>query len=198
MSGAINLTEVDFQQIKDNLINYLKSTREFTDFDFEGSNLQVILNLLAYQQQLNAYSTNMLANESFLTSSSIRNNTVVNARQLGYLPDSTRAARTNINFTFQLSIEDYPQGFPRFLEIQPGVAFQAGTVEGAFMFNILDIYVAPVDSEGRVVFTDVDIYEGAYLTHSFTVDKSNYTQRFILENQGIDTTTIRVDRDWET
>lgn len=193
MSGAIQLTEVDFQQIKDNLIGYLKSTREFTDFDFEGSNLQVILNLLAYQQQLNAYSTNMLANESFLTSSSVRNNTVINARQIGYLPNSAKAARSTISFSFQLSIEDYPQGFPRFLEIQPGVAFQAGTGQGAFMFNILDIYVAPVDSEGKVVFKDVDIYEGAFLTHKFIVDKTNYTQRFILENQNIDTSTIRIE-----
>lgn len=193
MSGAIQLTEVDFQQIKDNLIGYLKSTREFTDFDFEGSNLQVILNLLAYQQQLNSYTTNMLANESFLTSSSIRNNVVINARQIGYLPNSAKAARSTISFSFQLSISDYPQGFPRFLEIQPGVAFQAGTGQGAFMFNILDIYVAPVNSEGKVVFKDVDIYEGAFLTHKFIVDKTNYTQRFILENQNIDTSTIRIE-----
>ena len=193
MSGAINLTEVDFQQIKDNLVDYLKSTREFTDFDFEGSNLQVILNLLAYQQQLNAYTTNMLANESFLTSSSIRNNTVANARSLGYLPNSTRSARSTISFSFQLSITNYPQGFPRFLEIRPGTAFQAGVGEGAFMFNVVDIYVAAVNSEGYVLFEDVDIYEGAYLSHSFIVDKSNYTQRFILMNNNIDTKTIRVE-----
>ena len=68
MAGAIQLTEVDFEQIKLNLINYLKSTREFTDYDFSGSNLQVILDLISYQAQLNAYSTNMIANESFLAS----------------------------------------------------------------------------------------------------------------------------------
>ena len=193
MSGAIQLTEVDFQQIKDNLIGYLKSTREFTDFDFDGANLQVILNLLAYQAQLNAYSTNMLANETFLTSSSVRNNVVANARMLGYLPTSARAATTHVNFSFQLSRTDYPQGFPRFLEIRPGVGFTAGSGQGSYLFNIVDIYTAAVSSEGLVQFNQVDGYEGAYVTADFTVDKSNYTQRFILENPNIDTDTIRVE-----
>jgi hypothetical protein len=193
MSGAIQLTEIDFQQIKDNLIGYLKSTKEFTDFDFEGSNIQVILNLLAYQQQLNAYTTTMLANESFLTSSSVRSNTVLNARMMGYLPNSTKSARNTISFSFQLNIENYPQGFPRFLEIQPGLVFQAGVGEGSFLFNTVDIYVAAVDSNGYVLFKNVDIYEGAFIKHTFKVDKTNYTQRFILDNPNIDTDTIRVE-----
>ena len=193
MSGAIQLTEVDFQQIKDNLIGYLKSTREFTDFDFDGANLQVILNLLSYQAQLNAYTTNMLANESFLTSSSVRNNVVANARMLGYLPNSARSARTHVDFSFQLTREEYPQGFPRFLEIRPGVGFTAGAGQGSFTFNIVDIYTAAVDTNGLAKFTLVDGYEGAYVTADFKVDKSNYTQRFILENPNIDTNTIRVE-----
>jgi hypothetical protein len=193
MSGAIQLTEVDFQQIKDNLINYLKSTREFTDFDFDGSNLQVILNLLAYQQQLNAYTTNMLANETFLTSSSVRNNVVANARMLGYLPNSTKAASTHVDMSFQLTRTDYPQGFPRFLEIRPGVGFTAGAGQGSFIFNIIDIYTAAVSSDGVATFRQVDAYEGAYVTATFTVDYSNYTHRYILENPNIDTNTIRVE-----
>ena len=144
MSGTSN-HRGDFQQIKDNLVGYLKSTREFTDFDFDGANLQVILNLLAYQAQLNAYTTNMLANETFLTSSSVRNNVVANARMLGYLPTSARAARTNVDLQFQLTRTDYPQGFPRFLEIRPGVGFTAGAGQGSFIFNIVDIYTGTVD-----------------------------------------------------
>ena len=76
MAGAIQLTEVDFDQIKQNLVSYLKSTGQFTDFDFDGSNLQVILNLISYQAQLNAYSANMIANESFLASATLRDNVV--------------------------------------------------------------------------------------------------------------------------
>ena len=77
MAGAVNLSEVDFKQIKDNLVNYLKSTEKFTDYDFEGSNLSVILNLIAYQAQLNSYSTNMIANESFLATASITQNGIM-------------------------------------------------------------------------------------------------------------------------
>jgi len=135
----------------------------------------------------------MLANESFLTSSSVRNNVVANARALGYLPTSTRAARTSVNFEFQLTRNQYPQGFPRFLEIRPGVGFTVGAGEGSFIFNIVEIYVAAVDVNGLVKFNAVDGYEGAYVTTQFTVDKSNYTQRFILENPNIDTETIRIE-----
>ena len=102
MAGAIQLTEVDFERIKQNLINYLKSTQEFTDYNFDGSNLSVILNLIAYQAQLNAYTANMIANESFLASSSLRDNVLTNAKQIGYLPTSARSARSEITFTFTL------------------------------------------------------------------------------------------------
>ena len=107
MSGPINLTEVDFDQIKENLISYLKSTKQFTDYDFRGSNLQVILNLIAYQAQLNSYSVNMVANESFLASSSIRKNIVANARTIGYVPRSSRSATTTIDFSIQLNETNY-------------------------------------------------------------------------------------------
>ena len=135
----------------------------------------------------------MLANETFLTSSSVRNNVVANARQIGYTPNSARSATTQVNFSFTLTRNDYPQGFPRFLEIRPGVGFTAGAGQGSFIFNIVDIYTAAVSSEGLVQFSQVDAYEGAYVNTTFKVDKSNYTQRFILENQNIDTNTIRVE-----
>ena len=203
MSGAIQLTEVDFQQIKDNLVNYLKSTQKFTDYDFDGSNLQVILNLLAYQAQLNAYSTNMIANESFLTSASIRNNVVSNARSLGYTPTSARSAFSAIDFEVLLDPAQYgsttasPNTFPKYLELSPGVAFSAGTGYGSFVFNTSDVHVAPVgindNNQGVAKFTNVAIYEGVFLPAKFVVDYSDYTQRFILENQNIDTATIRVE-----
>ena len=130
MAGPINLTETDFEEIRKNLIEYLKSTEKYTDYDFEGSNLSVILNLLSYQAQLNAYSVNMVANESFLASSSIRNNVVANARQVGYLPHSARAANTLISFQYDLKsgvdIDSiYPQGLPSTLQVDPGFSFSA-------------------------------------------------------------------------
>ena len=123
MAGAITLTEVDFEQIKLNLIDYLKSTRQFTDYDFSGSNLQVILNLIAYQAQLNAYSTNMIANESYLASATIRDNVVANARALGYIPNSAKSSQSTITFSLQFTETDFPNGYPAFVELQPGMVF---------------------------------------------------------------------------
>jgi len=193
LSGPISLSEVDFDEIKDNLIAYLKSTKQFTDYDFAGSNLQVILNLIAYQAQLNAYSTNLIANESFLATSSIRKNVVANARSLGYVPTSARSSFSRITFQFQLFEENYPSGFPRFLELQPGVAFSSSAGKQGFIFNSIETQITPVSSEGVATFENIPVYEGVFLTNNFEVDESEYNQKFVIENQGIDTTTIRVE-----
>ena len=137
MAGPVTLTEVDFEQIKENLINYLKSTEKFTDYDFDGSNLSVILNLISYQAQLNAYSTNMIANESFLASATLRDNVVSNAKSIGYIPTSAQAASTEVTFNFQLEQSDFPSGFPLFLGIEPGMIFSTSTGNDNFIFNIV-------------------------------------------------------------
>ena len=193
MAGAINLTEVDFDQIKTNLIEYLKSTGKFTDYDFDGSNLQVILNMIAYQAQLNAYSTNMIANESFLSSATLRNNVVANARMVGYLPTSARAAFSSISFTYNLDEEDYPSGLPKVLEIQPGMAFSTENGTENLVFNVVDPQTSAVSSDGVCRFTDIVVYEGVYLKAKFTRDTTQYNQKFLLENTGIDTSTIRIE-----
>ena len=193
MTGAVKLTEVDFEEIKQNLINYLKSTKQFTDFDFEGSNLSVILNLLAYQSQLNAYSTNMIANESFLSSASIRDNVVSNAKSVGYIPTSSKSSQSTITFRFQLTTTDFPSGFPSFLEIRPGMVFSTNTGNANYIFNFIDAETAPVSSTGICAFEGVTVYEGTYLDAEFTVDTSNYNQKFVLENRNIDTSLIRVE-----
>ena len=135
----------------------------------------------------------MIANESFLTSASVRNNVVANARSLGYTPTSARSALSIIDFEVQLNQTDYENGFPKYLELKPGIAFSAGTGQGSFIFNTVDVHVAPVSSDGLASFNGIAIYEGVYLPAKFTVDKSDYTQRFILENPKIDTSTIRVE-----
>ena len=193
MAGAIQLTEVDFEQIKLNLINYLKSTKQFTDYDFSGSNLQVILNLISYQSQLNAYSTNMIANESFLSSATLRDNVVSNARSVGYTPSSAKSAESEVTFDFQLSADDYPSGFPLFLELRPGMVFSTATGSANYIFNIVDAQSAPVSTDGICRFGNVNVYEGTYLETEFTVDTANYNQKFVIENQNIDTSLLRVE-----
>ena len=193
MAGAIQLTEVDFEQIKLNLVDYLKSTKQFTDYDFAGSNLQVILNLIAYQAQLNAYSTNMIANESFLSSATLRDNVVSNARTVGYMPVSARSAESTTTFTYTLSQLDFPSGFPSFLELQPGTVWQTASGRTNFFFNIVDSQTAPVSAAGLCTFNNIIVKEGVYLDAEFTVDKSDYNQKFVLKNQNIDSTSIRVE-----
>ncbi len=193
MSGAIQLTEVDFEQIKENLIDYLKSTRKFTDYDFAGSNLQVILNLISYQAQLNAYSTNMVANESFLASASLRNNVVSNAQMIGYTPTSARSACLMLDFNIELQEESYPQGFPKYIQVLSGAAFNASTTDNSFIFNVIDTQTAAVSKFGKVSFKDIKTYEGVMLYKNFTVDNSDFNQKFVIENPKVDSTTIRVE-----
>ena len=193
MAGAIQLTEVDFDQIKQNLIDYLKSTRQFTDYDFRGSNLSVILNLIAYQAQLNAYSTNMIANESFLASASIRDNVVANARSIGYVPTSAIAASTEISFTFQLDSDRFRSGFPSFITLLPGMAFSTSGGRRNFIFNTTNPETSAVSNTGECRFLNVKVYEGVRLDASFEVDTSDFNQRFVLPNKDIDVSTIKVE-----
>ena len=137
MAGPIQLTEVDFARIKQNLVSYLKSTDKFTDFDFDASNLSVILDLISYQSQLNAYSANMIANESFLNTATLRSNVVSQARQLGYVPASNRSSKSVVTFEFDLtrglSVEEsYPGGLPSFIQINPGSVFEVNNEEDTY------------------------------------------------------------------
>ena len=191
--AGIQLTEVDFSQIKENLIDYLKSTGKFTDYDFSGSNLQVILDLISYQAQMNAYSTNMVANEAFLSSATLRNNVVAHAQAQGYTPVSAKSARTIADFTYSLNAVDFPAGFPRYLEVQPGALFSTSNGSDNLTFNIIDSAVASVSGTGTCFFSNVEAFEGTYLTNKFTIDTSVYNQKLILENENIDTTTIRIE-----
>jgi len=171
----------------------LKSTKQFTDYDFAGSNLSVILNTLAYQAQLNSYTANLVANESFLYTSTIRKNVVANARSIGYVPHSARSAISTTDFIFQLDVEDYPSGLPQSILIRPGIIFSTNGGNGNFTSNILEPQVASVSNSGLVEFKDVVVYEGTKIDSKFVVDTADYNQKFILMNNNVDTTTIRVE-----
>jgi len=189
----IQLTEVDFDQIKSNLIDYLKSTGEFTDYDFDASKLQTILNLLAWNSQMNSYNANMIANESFLSSSTLRNNVVAHARTIGYTPTSTRSAFSTVTLEYSLNLNDYPSGLPAYLQLRPGPVFSTKSGDDAIIFNLNDVQTTAVTSSGTCRFNNIKLHEGIYLTHKFTVDLSDNHQRFILENINIDSTTVRVE-----
>ena len=191
--AGIQLTEVDFSQIKENLIDYLKSTGKFTDYDFSGSNLQVILDLISYQAQMNAYSANMVANEAFLSSATLRNNVVAHAQAQGYTPVSAKSASTVCSFTYTLSALDYPSGFPLYLEVIPGSVLSTSNGSENLTFNVVDRAVASVSGNGVCFFSNIETFEGTYLTDKFTVDQTVYNQKLIIQNANVDTSTIRIE-----
>ena len=135
----------------------------------------------------------MIANESFLSSATLRDNVVSNARSVGYVPTSSRSAHSEVSFTFQLTTTDFPAGYPLFLDVMPGMVFTTATGNDNYIFNVVDVQTAPVGSGGLCTFSNVTVYEGAYLTAEFTVDTANYNQKFVLENQNIDTSLLRVE-----
>lgn len=185
----VNFSNLDFDQIKASLKDYLRSNSDFTDYDFEGSNLSVIIDTLAYNTYLNSYNANMVSNEVFIDSATLRENVVSLAKNVGYIPKSNTAARAMISFfvdTSRLTTS------PSFLTLKPGltaISRQFGVQN--YSFNTLDEITVPV-VEGIAEFSNILIYEGISITESFTVDSFEPNQRFILGNNDIDTSTLRV------
>lgn len=185
----VNFSNLDFDQIKDSLKDYLRSNSDFTDYDFEGSNLSVIIDTLAYNTYLNSYNANMVSNEVFIDSATLRENVVSLAKNVGYIPRSATAARSSVSFFVDTG--KYTTN-PSYLTLKKGL-FSLTRQYGvqSYSFNILDNITTPVVN-GIAFFDNVLAYEGTYLTEGFTVDSFNPNQRFILGNGDVDTTTLRV------
>jgi len=185
-----NFTNLDFNQVKTTLKEYLKENSNFTDYDFEGSNLSAILDVLAYNTYITSYNANMVANEVFIDSATLRENVVSLARNIGYLPRSRKAAAATI--TFFISTTNITPT-PATITLKKGpVATAAGTFGGqSFVFSILDDITVPV-YDGIAEFNNIPIYEGSLLTSNFTYNARNPEQKFILDNIGIDTDLIGV------
>jgi hypothetical protein len=187
----VNFTNLDFDQIKTTLRDYLKANSNFTDYDFEGSNLSTILDVLAYNTYITSYNANMVANEVFIDSATLRENVVALARNIGYVPRSKKAARATVSFFVDCTnITPVPVS----LTLKKGpVASTSGTFGNqSFVFSILEDITVPVFNN-IATFNDVPIYEGTLLTSNFTYTTRNPNQRFILPNSGIDTKLISVN-----
>ena len=185
-----NFTNLDFDQIKKSLKDYLQNNSDFTDYDFEGSNLSTILDVLAYNTYITSYNANMISNEVFIDSATLRENVVALARNIGYVPRSKKSSRTKINFSVNLSsVSPSP----------PNITLKKGPVAStgnqfrnqSFVFNIPeDKTVSIIDGIG--VFDDLEIYEGTIIDQTFTYSSRNPFQKFILPNTGIDLDTLVV------
>ena len=180
-------TNLDFQDLRTQIKDYLRSNSNFTDFDFEGSNFSVLIDNLAYNSYITAYNTNMAVNEAFIDSATVRENIVSLARNIGYVPRSKRAAIAKISFTVDVS-----NIAARFITLNPGVVALGNIENGSFTFSIPDKIIATPGSDGIAKFENIEIYEGNYLTNEFKVNTAKLDDKYILPNTDIDTTTIRV------
>jgi len=178
-------TNLDFDQIKRSIRDYLRANTNFTDYDFEGSNLSIIIDALAYNTYTTAYNTNMAANECFLDSATLRENVVALARNIGYVPRSRRASRAKISFIVSGLTETST------LTLNAGVVCNGVGENTNYIFCIPEDITIPVVN-GFAEFDNIEIFEGSFVSQTFTVDTSLFNQKFILDNSFIDTSTIKV------
>ena len=186
--SLLNFTSLDFDQIKDTLKQYLQSNSNFTDYDFEGSNLSTILDVLAYNTYITSYNANMISNEVFIDSATLRENVVALARNIGYVPRSKKASTATINFTVEPGITPPPTT----ITLKKGPVAASNAFGGqSFTFGVTKDVTKPV-MDGVASFLDLDIKEGTVVDQKFPYSTNNINQRFILSNAGIDLNTLEV------
>ena len=181
------VANLDFEEIKVTLKEYLRGQTEFTDYDFEGSALSNLLDVLAYNTYYTAFNTNMVVNELFIDSATLRDNVVAIAKQLGYRPKSATAPTAyvsfNVNYTNPTTDTE--------LILKKGTGFIASYDNNIYQYVALDDVKAQVAND-VAIFTDVPIVEGTQVVNTFLYSRALKSQRFILDNKNIDTNTIRV------
>ena len=190
--ALVNFTDLDFDQIKTSLKDYLRENSNFTDYDFEGSNLSNIIDVLAYNTYISSYNANMISNEVFIDSATLRENVVALARNIGYTPRSRTCAKAIISFFIDTT------GFttkPVTVTLRKGIVATSASVFGSesYSFSIPSDITVPV-IDGIATFNNVTIYEGTFLTSNFTVSAENPAppSRYTLDNANIDTSTLEV------
>jgi len=180
-----DLTTLDFDSIKDNLKNYLKQQTIFQDYDFEGSNMSVLLDILSYNSYLNGFYLNMIGSEMFLDSALLRDSVISHTKELNYVPRSFRSSTANVN----LVISDSTSAS---VVIPRGTSFTGTAGNKNFTFVTGENIVAQPSGTNSFVANNVIIYEGDYVSDTFVVDYANDSQRYILSNKTIDITSLLV------
>ena len=177
-------TNLDFDQIKSQIKSYLRANSDFKDFDFDGSNFSVLIDTLAYNTYITAFNSNMVVNESFLDSATLRENVVSLARNIGYVPRSRSAAKAEISFSINTTSNTST------LTLTAGLVCVGATENTTVMFSIPSSITTTVNN-GVASFNNIEVYQGTYLSKQFLVDGS-LDQRFVLDNSFIDSSTIVV------
>lgn len=196
----INLVNLDFNTLKDNFKDYLKAQSSFKDYDFEGSNMNVLLDVLSYNTYLNAFYLNMIGNEMFLDSAQLRESVISKAKELNYVPRSFKSSRANVEIKITTTTGVNVPAPETFISIPKGTTFTSKVGSNSFTFStdqtIVTKTLNTVSNTTTSVHTystgEITIYEGQYVTDTFTVNYSNPRQRFILSNPTIDTDSLTV------
>ena len=178
-------TNLNFEDIKTSIKNYIKQNSNFSDMDFEGSNLSTLINILAYNSYSTAYNTNMAINETFIDSATLRENVVSLARNIGYVPRSRRAARATINLSFVGLTSTTEQ-----VTIQPGIVCNGAISNVNYIFSIPESVT--MLAEDGTASGSIEIFQGQYLTSRFVVNNNNPSERYVIPNNGVDTSTINI------
>ena len=179
----LEVTEFDFDEVKENLKIFLRAQNEFTDYDFEGSGMNILLDVLAYNTHYLGFNANMLANEMFLDSASLRSSIVSHSKTLGYVPTSARAAKATVDVTLNTNETT--------ITMPAGTVFNT-TVDGvSYKFSTITD-VTKSNTGGGIPFLNTDIYEGTFITTRYTVNTSDIDQRFLLTDNRADTSTLTV------
>tara|TARA_B100001250_G_scaffold144773_2_gene123934 strand:+ start:166 stop:2070 length:1905 start_codon:yes stop_codon:yes gene_type:complete len=178
-------TNLNFEDIKTSIKDYLKENSEFTDMDFEGSNLSMLINILAYNSYSTAYNTNMAVNETFIDSATLRENVVSLARNIGYVPRSRRAARATCDILITGITTTATQAV-----IQPGVVANGNISNVNYIFSLPE--ATTILANNGQANGNIEVFQGQYLTADWVVNDSLPNQRYVLPNNGIDTSTITV------
>ncbi len=182
----LDVTDLDFDDIKSNLKTFMRNQSDFTDYDFEGSGMSALLDVLSYNTHYLAMNMNMVANESFLDTASVRSSVVSHAKTLGYIPNSARAPIAYINVT----LNNF--GTLSSATIPVGTVFTTVIDDINYQFVTIAEYTSQVVN-GVLTFSNIPIYEGTYITNRYTVDTKNVDQKFYVNDANGDTTTLIVD-----
>jgi len=183
----LNVTDLDFDDIKSNLKTFMRNQDEFTDYDFEGSGINALLDVLAYNTHYLAMNVNMAANEMFLDTASVRASVVSHAKTLGYTPNSVRAPSATVS----VKLNTFPSTLTTAL-IPRNTVFTASVDDVSYQFRTLSDYQTTV-ANGIISFSNIPIHEGTMVKNRYVVDTKNVDQKFKLTNQNADTTSLKVE-----
>ncbi len=184
--GRIEITDLDFDSVKNNFKTFLSQQTQFTDYNFEGSGMSVLMDLLAYNTHYLAFHANMLANEMFIDTALTRGSAVSHAKALGYLPSSTKSSNAYVDVT----VTGVPTS-QKSLVMSAGTVFTTSIDDVSYQFVTIADYTSTSDT-GTFVFSDVRIYEGTRITYQYTTESSNLEQQFVIPSAAADTSTLAV------